>query len=289
LPENPPVAEGSAPPAWAPTDVDLTRASAARVYDYLLGGSHNFAVDRELAEKARQALPVDQAARANRAFLRRAVHHLAANCGVRQFLDLGSGIPTMGNVHEVVQAVDPAARVVYVDNEPVAVAHGQMLVGDNPNVVALGGDMTDPASILGHPDTRRLIDFSQPVAVLTFAVLHFVPDDDVVTAALAGYRAATCPGSYLALSHGTTDTSDDDEPTTELTRLYRRSQNPVTDRGRAELLALFDGYELLDPGLTLTATWYPDEASRAESNGLPDGTDPRVSLAYCGVGRRLDD
>jgi hypothetical protein len=260
------------------TEVDLTRPSAARVYDCYLGGSTNFAIDRELARRTMRWVPAGVFARMNRGFLRRAVLHLA-EAGIRQFLDLGSGIPTMGNVHEVAHSVAPDARIVYVDNEPVAVAHSTLILENEPRVGVVQADLRDPESVLTHPNTAGLLDFRQPVAVLMFAVLHFVSDDDDPAGIVAAYRDALCSGSYLALSHGT----DDDHPDElqHVVELYKHSQNPAYLRGHDEISALFAGVDLIEPGLVLTPLWRP------EPDSSPDVMeDPRRSLCYAGVARK---
>ncbi|HEX5494116.1 MAG TPA: SAM-dependent methyltransferase, partial [Mycobacteriales bacterium] len=189
--------------------------STARVYDALLGGSHNFAVDRQMAEAVRAALPgIEAAARANRAFLRRAVRHLL-DLGVEQYLDLGSGLPTVGNVHEIVHRHDPDGRVVYVDIDPVAVAHSRAILRDQPSVTAVRADLRDPRSILAHPDVRRLLHPDRPTGVLAVASLHFVPDSDDPAGIIAAYREALAGGGYLVVSHA----SDDGLPPEQASRI----------------------------------------------------------------------
>jgi hypothetical protein len=165
-------------PSWAPPGIDITVPSVSRVYDYFLGGSHNFEVDREAARHVLKSVPaMPKVGQANRAMMRRAVRY-AVGRGVSQFLDIGSGIPTFGNVHEVVHALNPEANVVYVDNDPVAVAHSKVVLEGNEHATIATADLRDPKSVLGHPETRRLLDFDQPVALLLVAVLHFVSDAD---------------------------------------------------------------------------------------------------------------
>jgi hypothetical protein len=202
------------------------------------------------------------------------VQHLAG-VGVTQFLDLGSGIPTRGNVHEVVHGVNPGGRVVYVDSEPVAVAHAQLLLSGVANVAAVGADLRDPVGVLSHPDVRGLIDFGEPVAVLMFAVLHFVPDSDDPAGVVAAYRDATTAGSYLAVSHATGEHGP--AGLAEAVQAYEGSQNPGVLRGHAQVRALFDGYEVLWPGVVPTGEWRPDHLP------APGVGEPRV---YAGVGRR---
>ena len=241
--------------SWVPADVDLSRPNAARVYDYVLGGANNFEVDREFAKHLLTVLPDAQAlAQENRGFLRRTVTHLARN-GVRQFIDLGSGIPTVGNTHEVVQRVDPGARVVYVDNEPVAVAHSELILQDNPNAGILRADIRDVDVVLKHDVTRSLVDFDEPVAVLAFAVLHFIPDGEDPYALVGRYRDATARGSYLAVSHGTIDGRPE---VGEAVEEYQRSTSPVTIRNRAGVTKFFDGYDLVAPGVVFARDWQPE-------------------------------
>jgi S-adenosyl methyltransferase len=256
--------------------IDLTRASAARVYDYYLGGFHNFPVDRDLAEATIALNPEARpGARAARSFLRRAVTHLTADLGVRQFLDLGSGIPTAGNVHEIAQAVDPAARVVYVDIDPVATAHGQMILADNPNAQAAQGDLRDPGAVLDLPAVRDLIDPTRPTALLLSLVLHFVQDDDDPAGMIRRYREALGSGSWLALSHATKEFQPEQSQVSDLYR--RHAASPVHHRDRAQVTALLDGYQLIPPGLVLLAQWRPGR--------IADVPDPERIPAWAGIAR----
>lgn len=254
--------------------------SVARMYDYFLGGAHNFAVDRRAAQAAMRVYPsLAAAARVNRSFLGRAVRFVAGY-GIDQFLDLGSGIPTLGNVHEVAQRANPDARVVYVDSEPVAVAHSASMLAGNPRAVAIQADLRQPAQVLDHPAVRGLLDRERPVAVLTVAVLHFVPESDDPVGILAQYREAFPAGSCLVLSHG----SADGLPRTALQAsgdvraIYSDTTTPIAVRDRARITELFDGYELADPGVVPVMEWRPDP-------GKPEEPDPWISI-YAGVGRR---
>jgi hypothetical protein len=240
---------------WA-RDVDIDRPSAARMYDYYLGGSHNFAVDRQAAEQVVQAIRnVRQIAAANRGFLRAAVLHLL-KLGVRQFLDIGSGIPTVGNVHEVAQGVDSQARVVYVDIDPVAVIHAQQLLAGNDRAAAICADLRHPEAILSHRSLRETLDLTQPVGLLLVSVLHFLPDADAYPA-VARLREALPAGSGLVISHAaveglTRDSSD------AAAAVYQRSTAPGgAVRSRAGIERLFDGYDLLPPGLVWVSQWQP--------------------------------
>jgi SAM-dependent methyltransferase len=233
-------------------------ATAARIYDYLLGGTHNFPADREAAQALVQAAPLVPAiARANRAFLRRAVRYLA-DAGVRQFLDVGSGIPTAGNVHEVAATV-PDARVVYVDIDPVAVAESLEILHGDQRATALRGDLQDPEPILAHPDVRRLISFDEPVALLIVSVLHFVPDDTRAQDAVARFRKALAPGSYLALSHGVVELDDlpPDDVAAAMDVFKARTATPLGTRSPDDITRFFGDFELVEPGLVRTPLWRP--------------------------------
>jgi hypothetical protein len=266
-------------PTWAPDEVDIDTPSAARMYDYYLGGSHNFEADRRLAEETIRVWPdLRHLARANRAFLRRAVTALAAS-GVDQFLDLGAGIPTVGSVHETALAANPHARTVYVDADLVAVAHGTALLADRPHTAVVHADLRDPAAVLGDAALSGLLDLRRPVAVLMLAVLPFVPDADDPAAIVAGYRDATAPGSHLVLSHGTDDYRPEAAHRAE--EVYRRASHAMTLRSRAEVAALLDGYELVEPGLVDVIHWRPDPQ-------VPDPLDGDVARysMLAAVGRR---
>ncbi|WP_431873888.1 SAM-dependent methyltransferase [Micromonospora marina] len=250
------------------------RPNVARMYDYYLGGCHNFAADRAAAEEILKIFPdTGVAAQSNRAFLRRVVRW-AAEQGVRQFLDIGAGLPTQGNVHEVVRAVRSDARVVYVDHDEVAVAYARRLLPVDGRTVVLQGDLRRPGELLADPALRATIDLSEPVAVLLLAVLHFVPDADDPYAAVATLRDATVPGSVLALSHLTLDGLPA-LPTEQGTAIYRRSSSPLVPRSRDEVARFLDGYEPVEPGLVKVADWRPDGEPRAA-----------VSHGYGGVGVR---
>jgi SAM-dependent methyltransferase len=257
-------------PSWAPPDVDVDRPSVARVYDYQLGGSHNFAVDREAAERVIALMPgLPALLRANRAFLRRAVRVLV-EAGVRQFLDLGSGIPTAGNVHEIAQQANPDSRVVYIDIDPVAVAHSRALLAGNEGATVVHGDLRDPDRLLADPAVTELLDLSEPVAVLMVAVLHFVSDADRPVDIVGRYRDISAPGSYLVLSHAARDESVD-----RAAAEYAQTVSDFWLRGPAEVTALLAGYDLLPPGLTSVTLWRPDA-----------GTEPESIPQLCAVGRK---
>jgi hypothetical protein len=268
-------------PAWAPDDVDLERPAAARMYDYYLGGSHNFEADRTLADDNLAVWPdLPHITRANRAYLGRVVEFLCAE-GVDQFLDLGSGIPTAGNVHEIALAANPDARIVYVDTDPVAVAHGVSLLEDEPRAVALEGDLRESSAILQNVQVNRLLDFDRPIAVLMLAVLHFVADADDPTGVVAAYREATAPGSYLAVSHATGDYWPERAKQTE--GIYQRSRNAMIFRSRDQVGELMAGYELVPPGLVDYTRWRPELDSDLDD---PLGGDVKRYSGYAAVGRR---
>ena len=257
-------------------------ATAARMYDYYLGGTHNFPADREAAEQMLAIYPqVPAVARANRAFLGRAIRYLAGQ-GLRQFLDIGSGIPTQGNVHEVVESVTDDGRVVYVDIDPVAVAESLDILEGNPRAIAVHGDLKDPQPILDNPQVRALLDFDRPVALLLAAVLHFVPDD-VAFDVVAKIMGTLPSGSYLVISHavpGDGLVSDDDE--TSAKDIYQRqTATPLTLRPRAGVALFFEGLELVEPGLVWIPQWRPEPTDPQDFAG-----NPRASAGLAGVGRK---
>ncbi|HUZ36067.1 MAG TPA: SAM-dependent methyltransferase [Streptosporangiaceae bacterium] len=252
-------------PSWVPPGVDTQRANVARVYDYLLGGSHNFLADQDVGRVIAAVEPNARAiGRANRAFLGRAVRFLAT-AGIRQFLDIGSGIPTQGNVHEVAQQADPGARVVYADVDPVAIAHSQAILAGNENAAIIDADLRDPQKILAHEGTRRLIDLGQPAGLLLVAVLHFIADAEDPWRIVATLRDALAPGSYLVLCHGT----DEGKPVVAQAaeKVYSHSVSAqIHMRPRAEILRFFDGFELMDPGLVAIPLWRPDSPADVPSD-----------------------
>ncbi len=260
-----------------PRDIDPDRPSGARVYDYFLGGNHNFAIDRQLADAIAAMSPaVGDTMRANRAFLRRAVRFLISE-GVTQFLDIGSGIPTVGNVHEVAQKADPSARVVYVDIDPIAVSHSRAILADDPRTAIIEADARDVDRILTDPQTRRLLDLARPVAVLLLGVLHFIPDRDQPADIVAGLRDAVSPGSFVALVNVT----DEDQPpeVIEAQKLSTRTDTPIYLRSRAQLLEQFTGLSLIEPGLVHLPLWRPDSPLDVDEH-------PERFGALAGIGRK---
>jgi len=278
---------------YPPQGVDLDRPSVARVYDYYLGGEANWEIDRRFGEKALASFPfVRPAARANRQFLHRVVRHLARQ-GIRQFVDVGSGIPTMGPTHVAADGIRPDAHVVYVDNEPVAVAHSKVLLeesGDPLRHAAIHGDLRDPDGLWRKVAETGVIDLDQPVALLLIAVLHVQQLDedgvDQTGAIVARYRKLLRPGSYLAISHGTSDGIPDDRAADmeNFARMYDQSSTPVRWRPRAEIDALFGDLELVEPGITWTPLWHPEE----QTPGSPaiEFVNPTDSVVWAGVGRK---
>jgi hypothetical protein len=252
-------------PDWAPDSIDTERPSGARVYDYFLGGAHNFEVDRALADAIAAMTPnIGDTMRANRAFLRRAVRYLVGE-GITQFLDIGSGIPTVGNVHEVAQQADPSARVVYVDVDPVAVAHSRVILDGRSGTAVLDADVRDVDRILDAPETR-LLDRDRPIAVLMLGVLHFIPDSDDPPAIVARLMSAMPPGSALALVNVTHE--DQPPEVIEAQRLSGRTSTPIHLRSREELAAQFAGLPLVEPGLVHLPLWRPD--SPEDLTGPPE-------------------
>ncbi len=260
--------------------VDPTTPNVPRMYDYLLGGKDNYAADREAVEEVvRHAPDTPFLARENRAFLRRAVRFLAES-GIRQFIDIGSGLPTQGNVHEIAHQVAPDARVVYVDIEPVVLAHGRALLAGTPEVTVIQGDARRPGDILADRELNDLIDFDRPVAVLMLAVLHFIGDEADPPGIVARLRSAMAPGSYLAVSHVTAD-FDADSRVREAGAVYEKATYQITLRSRDHVMRLFEGFDLVEPGLTTLSLWRPDPRAT-----VPPGAERQ--WCYAGVARKVD-
>lgn len=255
--------------------IDTSTPSVARMYDYYLDGKNNFRVDREAVDRVADAMPeIRQLARENRAFLRRAVRHMARQ-GVRQFIDIGAGLPTAGNTHEIAQEVAPDTRVVYVDNDPVVLVHGRALLATDDNTAVATADMRDPASVLGHSETTKLIDFNEPVGVLLIAMPHFLTLEERPKV-MGRLRDALPSGSHLAATHVTRD----DRPLAvveQIEAVYANTPMPIYFRERDEIAGFFDGFELVEPGLVTIDAWRPDPADPA-----PEAT----FWLYGGVGRK---
>jgi S-adenosyl methyltransferase len=261
---------------WVPPGVDTRRANPARVYDYLLGGTHNFLADQDVARAIAAVDPnIREMGRAGRACLARVVRFLAA-AGIRQYLDIGSGIPTEGNVHEVAQEAAPGSRVVYVDVDPVAVAHSRAILAGHENAAVIDADLREPEKILAHDAVRNLIDFGQPVGLVLCAVLHFIGDNEEPWRIVATLREALAPGSYLMIGHGT----DEGEVAQAAEKIYnRRVSTAMHLRSREEIMRLFDGFELVDPGLVYIPEWRPDSPAHVRD-------DPGLFWGLVGVGRK---
>jgi hypothetical protein len=268
-------------PDYGPKPLDLETPSAARAYDYFLGGSHNFAADRAFAHQVRELVPwVPNVARLNRSFLWRVVRFML-DSGIRQFLDLGSGIPTVGNVHEIAQRRATDARVVYVDYEPVAYQHARALLADNPHATIIQADIRDPETILNHPETRELLDFSEPLGLLMVGVLLFIGPDDQPGQLVSAYRRKLAPDSYLAISH----LADENAPpqlrdqVATLVAAYGQANEHLYVRTRDAVTAWFESMEMVEPGVTFLPDWRPEDTGEA--------ADVARVLGYGGVARQL--
>ena len=261
--------------------IDVTHPHTARIYDYWLGGKNHFAADRAVADQVLAAMPTARTiARENRKFLGRAVRYLAAEAGIRQFLDIGSGLPATGNVHEVAQAVAPQSRVVYVDNDPLVLVHARALLASAPEgrTGYIQDDLRDPASILASPVTRETLDFNQPIALVLCAILHFLADADHPASILATLLGALPPGSYLVASHGTSEHSPPEEAEAAL-RAYRASGVTFQPRDSGDFARLaFAGLDLVPPGVVLASEWRPEGGALRPS--------PAEVSCYGGVGRK---
>ncbi|MEV6751152.1 SAM-dependent methyltransferase [Streptomyces sp. NPDC051214] len=266
-------------PAWAPQGIDITMPSVSRIYDYYLGGSHNFEVDRDAARRAMEYLPgLPKIMQANRAFMRRAVRY-AVDQGITQFLDIGSGIPTFGNVHEVARRADPESRVVYVDHDAVAVAHSRAVLDGDEKTAVVAADLRKPQDILGSSEVKGLLDLDRPVALLLVAVLHFVEDAYDPYTAVAELRDATAPGSVIALTHASYEGMPiPAEQAGQAVGVYKDIRNPLIMRSREEIARFFEGYDMVEPGLVPMPRWRPDTA--------PEEEDPYAFSGFAGVGRR---
>ncbi|HEY0542262.1 MAG TPA: SAM-dependent methyltransferase [Actinoallomurus sp.] len=243
--------------------VDPTVPSVARMYDFFLGGKDNFAADRAAAEQVSRALPsVEGVARSNRQFLQRAVR-FAAGLGIEQFLDLGAGLPTQGNVHEIARSIRPAARVVYVDNDPVVSSHGRALLARDEQTAVIEADMRDPAGVLGDTTVRALIDVDRPVCVLFVAVLHFVTDEDDPAGLVARFRDAVPPGSCLVVSHAAIE----EQRNRKVGTAYRSASAPFLPRTREQVASLLDGTRIVEPGVVALHEWRPEGGEYATNAG----------------------
>jgi hypothetical protein len=259
------------------TGAGMALANVARMWDYYLGGSENTDADREAARLVLRAAPdVPLAALENREFLRHAVRFLAAEAGISQFIDIGPGLPTQGNIHQLVRPYDPQAHVAYVDNDPVVLARGGAHLAGIPGVVLVAGDLRDPAGILGHPGLREIIDFSRPAALCMTLVLHFIRDEDDPYGSAAKLCDALCPGSYLVVSHVTGENRDH-AAVGQIADIYDQATAPLVMRTKDEIGQFFSGFELVEPGLVFLSQWRP--VTQYYAGG---GT----RWAYAGVGRK---
>jgi len=253
-------------------DFDTSVPHIARVYDYWLGGKDNFAADRELGEQTLQAYPnLVHSVRANRAFLARTVRFLAGEMGIRQFLDIGTGIPTANNTHEVAQKIAPEARIVYVDNDPIVLSHAKALLKSNPKGACayIDADLRDPDAIVA--EAADTLDFGQPVAIMLIAVMHFIGDDAQASAIISRLTAACVPGSYVVISHAASDI-DAEQQTEMVRRLNQSVAQKATLRDQAGITRLFAGLELVEPGVVRVSNWRPDSDLEAvRPTGLRGG------------------
>ncbi|MEW9527479.1 SAM-dependent methyltransferase [Microbispora sp. NPDC049125] len=264
----------------APAGVDPSTPSVARMYDYYLGGKDNFASDRQAAEKIIEILPnLRDVARENREFLIRTVGYLSEQ-GIRQFLDIGAGLPTQRNVHQVAQELAPESRIVYVDNDPIVLVHARALLAENDRVVVVDADVRDPAALLAHPDVRAHLDFSRPLAVLLLGVLHFIPDDDEAMGIVATLKAALPDGGHLVISHGSLGELSEEQES-EGRQVFSRTSVPgTTSRSYAQVLAFFEGLDVLEPGVVPLQDWRPTLDQSLVREGKAG--------ALGGVGRKAD-
>jgi trans-aconitate methyltransferase len=261
--------------AAEPPEIDITVAHPARMYDYYLGGKTHFAADREAAGKVLAVLPEGRdMAVANRAFLVRVVRFLASQ-GISQFLDIGTGIPSPGSTSEILHAIDPDARVVYVDNDPIVIAHARALLRDGGPVTVIHGDLREPEKLLADPGVAAVLDFSKPVAILLVAVLHFIRDREEPERIVQVLKNAMPPGSYLAISHGTQDFNP--ERANAAVRGYDEATAPFVLRSRERVESFFAGLDLVQPGVVQLPSWRPD--------GGGEG-DPSKIWLYAGVGHK---
>ncbi len=248
--------ELSQDPTWVPAAIPTDKPSPARIYDYLLGGYHNFEVDRIMVEKLLTIYPdTKQLALLNRAFLNRAVEFLL-EADIDQFLDIGSGIPTLGNVHEIAQNKNPSARVVYVDIDPIATAHSKAILQDNPNATSIQADIRQPDTILNHPEVKEMIDFNQPVGLTLVAILHFIVDDEKANNAIRLLTKALTQGSIMVISHSALEL----ETQGAINARQEYTAGNTKRRSRDQLLQFFEGFKLVEPGLVPIPSWHPESS-----------------------------
>jgi hypothetical protein len=265
---------------WIPPGIDISTPSGARTYDFLLGGAHNFPADRAAAERAEELMPgIRDVARLNRAFLGRVVRFMMAD-GIRQFLDLGSGIPTVGNVHQVAEQIDPGCRVVYVDRDPIAVAHSELILAGNDHAAIVHADLRDPDDIFTSPEVGRLLNLDEPVGMLMVALLHWIPDEADLPALLAEYRRHLPVGSYLAISHLTSDQQTDRIDSAVGMFNGSKGRDQATTRTYSQVRTMFGDLDVVEPGLVGCALW------RAGGPGdISDHSDANAQM-YGGVAKK---
>jgi hypothetical protein len=257
--------------------VDSTAPNVARMWDYYLGGNENSEADREAARVVLGAAPdVPLAALENREFLKHAVRFLAVECGISQFIDIGPGLPTRSNLHELVRNHNQHAHVAYADNDPVVLTQGRVHIVDIPDVVLIEGDLRDPDGILGNPELRRLIDFSQPAALSMTLLLHFIRDEEDPYGSVAKLCDALCPGSYLVISHVTGETRDE-AALGHIADVYDQATAPLVMRTKPEIERFFSGFEVVEPGIVFLSQWRPVTEYYAGGG---------TRWAYAGVGRK---
>ena len=265
-------------PDWVPGAVDMDEPSIARIYDYLLGGYHNFEIDRQLADMSLQIYPdMALASQVSRAFLRRVVNYLLDQ-GITQFVDIGSGIPTLGHLHEIAQRRNPENRVVYIDIDPVAIAHSKAILREKPYTLVFQADARDPQTIFEHIEKEAALDFSKPVAFLFIALLHYIVDADEVRHLIGEYSSRLAPGSYMAFTHGTYENAPPGVAES-LMNLSSKSRHSMLYRSRDDIATLFPKMEIVEPGIVPTPLWHPEGP---EDLFLAQ---PERSLAYAGVAR----
>jgi O-methyltransferase involved in polyketide biosynthesis len=257
---------------------EATPPNIARVYDYLLGGKDHYPADREVGRRIEQALPeVHLGVQQQRAVLRRVVSHLVGEAGLRQLIDIGSGLPTANNVHQVAQGIDPATRVAYVDNDPVVLAHARALLADNKETVVVAGDLREPAALLADPVLREHIDLTRPVGLLLCGILHYVLDEEEPARILGELVDALPSGSYVFLHHLL---AAGDEEAAAAEAILRQGVGRAQFRTPAQVAAFLDGLALVDPGVVTVAEWRPDDDTP------PLSTHPVLRLAAVGVARK---